>query len=48
MCAPSPEYAPPSKSAGGWVVRTTGSPWTVAKAKSRSSSPGTAMIAPVP
>ena len=32
----------------GSTVRTTSSPWTVAKAKSRSSSAGTAMIAPVP
>ena len=45
---PSPVQAPPSKSGGGSVVRMTGRPCTSAKAQSRSSSAGTAMIAPVP
>ena len=34
--------------AGGRVVRTTGRSWARAKSQSRSSSAGTAMMAPVP
>ncbi len=45
---PSPVQAPPSKPSGGWTVRTTGRPWAWAKSQSRSSSAGTAMMAPVP
>ena len=48
IIGPMPVYAPPSKSAGGCTVRTTGSPNASANSQSRVSSPGTAMIAPVP
>ena len=48
IIGPAPVYAPPSKSAGGCTVRTTGSSKASANSKSRVSSPGTAMIAPVP
>jgi len=48
IIAPAPVHAPPSQSAGGCTVRTTGSPKVSAKSQSRVSSPGTAMIAPVP
>jgi len=48
MVAPSPVHAPPSNPSGGCTVRTTGSPKASANAQSRSSSAGTAMIAPVP
>jgi hypothetical protein len=46
--APSPTYALPSKSGGGWTVRTIGRSNFSANSQSRSSCPGTAMIAPVP
>ena len=49
--SPSPVYAPPpfsSQPAGGCTVRTMGRPWSWAKSQSRSSSAGTAMMAPVP
>ena len=48
MWGPSPVKAPPAQSAGRSIVSTMGSPKAVAKSQSRWSSPGTAMIAPVP
>ena len=48
IIGPAPVYAPPSKPSGGCTVRITGSPNLSANSKSRVSSPGTAMIAPVP
>ena len=48
IIGPAPVHAPPSKPSGGCTVRTTGSPNFSANSKSRTSSPGTAMIAPVP
>jgi hypothetical protein len=48
IAGPSPVYASPSQSSGGWTVRTIGSPNAEAKSQSRWSWPGTAMIAPVP
>ena len=45
---PSPTYASPSQSSGGWTVRMIGRSKTSAKSQSRWSCPGTAMIAPVP
>ena len=48
ILTPSPVHAPPSNPSGGCVVRTTGRPWAAAKSQSRSSSAGTAMMAPVP
>jgi hypothetical protein len=47
ITAPSPVYAP-SKSSGVSMVRTIGRSNVCAKSQSRSSWPGTAMIAPVP
>ncbi len=48
IAGPSPVYALPSKPSGGATVRTIGSSKASAKSQSRSSWPGTAMIAPVP
>ena len=48
IAGPSPTYALPSQSSGGCTVRTIGRPKTSANSQSRSSWPGTAMIAPVP
>jgi hypothetical protein len=48
MAGPSPTYALPSKEAGGCTVRTMGRPKFSANSQSRSSWPGTAMMAPVP
>ncbi len=48
IIGPPPVQASPSQSAGGWTVRTTGSPKAPANSQSRVSSPGTPMIAPVP
>ena len=45
---PSPRYASPSHPAGGWTVRTMGRSKRSANSQSRSSWPGTAMMAPVP
>ena len=45
-CTPLPRRRP--SPAGGCTVRTIGSWCCVAKSQSRSSSAGTAMIAPVP
>jgi hypothetical protein len=45
---PSSGYASPSHPSGGCTVRTIGSSCALAKSQSRWSSPGTAMIAPVP
>ena len=48
IAGPLPVNAPPSKPSVGCTVRTTGNPNASAKSQSRVSSPGTAMIAPVP
>jgi hypothetical protein len=48
IAGPSPTYAWPSKSSGGWTVRMIGRSNASAKSQSRWSWPGTAMIAPVP
>jgi hypothetical protein len=48
IAGPSPTYALPSNEAGGCTVRTIGRSKTSANSQSRSSWPGTAMIAPVP
>ena len=53
IAGPSPRYGPSpgiasSNPAGGCTVRTIGSPNVSANSQSRSSCPGTAMIAPVP
>ena len=45
---PSPVYAPPVQPSGRLTVGITGSACCWANSQSRSSSPGTAMIAPVP
>jgi hypothetical protein len=45
---PSPVYASPVHPAGRVTVSMIGSPCAVANSQSRWSSPGTAMIAPVP
>ena len=46
---PSPVYACVSSQSGGrFTVATIGSPCSLAKSQSRWSSPGTAMMAPVP
>ncbi len=45
---PSPLYAVPSHPSGRCTVSMMGNPKTVAKSRSRWSSPGTAMTAPVP
>ena len=48
IIGPPPVQASPSQPAGGWTVRITGSPKAPANSQSRTSSPGTPMIAPVP
>ncbi len=48
IAAPSPAYASPVKPSGGCTVRMIGRSKTCANSQSRSSWPGTAMIAPVP
>ena len=48
IAGPSPVYASPCQPAGGATVRMIGSPNASAKSQSRSSCPGTAMMAPVP
>ena len=48
IAGPSPVYASPSQPSGGATVRTIGRPNGSANSQSRSSWPGTAMIAPVP
>ena len=49
ILTPSPVYAWVSCQSGGrFTVGTIGSPYCTAKSQSRWSSPGTAMIAPVP
>ena len=40
MAGPSPGQAPPSKSGGGWTVRTMGSPWVSANSQSPLILPG--------
>ncbi len=48
IAGPSPVYALPVKSSGGRTVRIMGRSYFSANSQSRSSWPGTAMIAPVP
>ena len=48
IASPSPEYASPSQSAGGSVVRMIGRPNALANSQSRWSPPGTPITAPVP
>jgi hypothetical protein len=48
MAGPSPVYALPSNPSAGCTVRMIGRSNVSANSQSRSSWPGTAMIAPVP